>query len=102
MSEILYPMVYQLGAGGILGFFVGYSLKKIGKIIAVVVGLFTLVLLLLEYEGMINVNYDKLLQVVQSILGTFGQSLGWVAPLIAHLPFAGSFLTCAAIGFKVG
>ena len=32
MSEILTPVVYQLGLGGIGGFIVGYAIKKIVKI----------------------------------------------------------------------
>ena len=102
MNEILSQMVYQLGAGGILGFIVGYAIKKVVKILIVVVGLFTLGLFLLEYEGIINVNYDKLLQVVENLTGTLGQTSGWINPILAHLPFAGSFAVGAAVGLKVG
>lgn len=102
MSEIFPQLVYQLGAGGFLGFVVGYSVKKMIKILAIVAGLFTVGLLLLEYVGVINVNYDKLLEMVESLTGTVGQSSDWLAPVLARLPFAGSFVIGAAVGLKVG
>ena len=33
MSELISPIVYQIGAGGILGFIVGYAVKKLLKIL---------------------------------------------------------------------
>ena len=45
MSEIVLPIVYQLGAGGILGFVVGYAIKKMMKIVAVIIGIFALILI---------------------------------------------------------
>lgn len=102
MIEILSQVIYQVGAGGALGFIVGYSVKKVGKILAVVAGIFTIILLLLEYQGVINVNYDKFLQMVESLTGSLGQSIGWISPILAHLPFAGSFAVGAVIGLKVG
>lgn len=102
MNEIIPQVVYQLGAGGVLGFIVGYSIKKVAKILTVIAGLFTLALLFLEYEGIINVNYDKLLEAVENFTGIREQSSSLINPILAHLPFAGSFAVAAAIGFKVG
>ena len=52
------PAAVFFGAGG-LGFLIGYSLKKIAKILAAVVGLFFLGVAYLDYNGMIKVNWDK-------------------------------------------
>ena len=102
MSEVLTPIVYQMGVGGVLGFFVGYAIKKLTKLIAVLVGIFALLLIYLGYEGVINVNYDKLEKMLESLTGITGQASKLITPIIANLPFAGSFIAGAAIGLKLG
>lgn len=102
MSEIITPLIYQFGTGGILGFVVGYAVKKVTKILAVIAGLLALALLYLGFQGIINVNYDKLSQMVEGFTGNLGQASSFLTPLIANLPFAGSFAVGAAIGLKVG
>jgi len=102
MSEVLTPIVYQLGIGGVLGFFVGYAVKKITKVIAVLIGLGALLLIYLGYEGVININYDKLAQMIQNLMGTASQATTVLTPIIANLPFAGSFIAGVAVGVKLG
>jgi len=85
MSDILPSVVYQLGLGGIGGFIVGYSIKKISKLIVVLIGIFVVALLYLGTRGIISINYDEL----------------WDA-LISLLPFMGSFLAGFVLGFKLG
>ena len=65
MSEMLTPIVYQLGIGGVLGFFAGYAIKKLTKLIAAVAGVLALLLIYLGYEGIITINYEKLAEKVQ-------------------------------------
>ena len=48
MGDILPPIVYELGLGGFLGFIVGFSVKKLGKLILVLAGLFVTVLVYLR------------------------------------------------------
>jgi uncharacterized membrane protein (Fun14 family) len=102
MSEILTPIVYQLGIGGILGFFIGYAIKKLTKLIAVLIGVFAVILIYLGYQGVININYDRLVETLQSLLGAAGQASAALTPVIANLPFAGSFIAGAAVGLKLG
>jgi uncharacterized membrane protein (Fun14 family) len=102
MSEIVLPIVYQLGAGGILGFVVGYAVKKMMKIVAVIIGIFALILIYLGHTGIIDVNYDKLSEAIEGLYGGAGEATHWLTPLVANLPFAGVFLVGAAIGFKAG
>ena len=102
MSEFLSPLVYQLGTGGVLGFVVGYAIKKMIKIVIVVMGAFAALLIYLEYKGIINVNYDKFASLVGSASGLSGKASQWLLPIVAHLPFAGSFAVGAALGFKMG
>ncbi len=102
MSEVLTPIVYQLGVGGVLGFFVGYAVKKITKFIAVLIGLIALFLIYLGYEGVINVNYDNLAQMIENLMGTASQATTTLTPIVANLPFAGSFIAGMAVGLKLG
>jgi len=102
MSEVLTPIVYQLGIGGVLGFFVGYAIKKLTKLVAVLIGLFALLLIYLGYQGVISINYDKLAQTLQGFLGAAGQASTVLTPIVANLPFAGSFIAGTAVGLKLG
>jgi len=102
VSEIVAPIVYQLGIGAVGGFIVGYALKKTTKIVAVVIGLFILALIVLGASGILIVNYGKLFEAVSGLFGSSGQALGWLTVIIAHLPFAGSFLVGLFLGWKIG
>jgi len=56
LVEILTPLLTQLGVGGIAGLCTGYALKKIGKLIAVILGIAFIGLELLAYKGIISVT----------------------------------------------
>ncbi len=51
------PTAVFFGSGG-LGFLIGYSLKKVAKWIAVVLGLFFMGLAYMDYNGWIKVNWQ--------------------------------------------
>jgi len=102
LSEVLTPIVYQLGIGGFLGFFVGYAVKKITKIVAVLIGIGALILIYLGYEGIISINYDKLAQLIENIMSDVGSTSAALTPMVANLPFAGSFIAGIAVGVKLG
>jgi uncharacterized membrane protein (Fun14 family) len=64
------PLVSTIGFGGIVGFLVGFALKRIMKILAVIAGVFFAALLYLESQHIVNVNWDKLQIISNSILST--------------------------------
>jgi len=98
MSEALIPIAYQLGVGGIGGFFVGYAVKKITRI-AIIIGVGAFFLIYLAYTKVINVNYDEVLKLWP---GLADPVLGLLAPFISALPFLGSFFVGLWFGFKKG
>jgi uncharacterized membrane protein (Fun14 family) len=102
MSEILSPLAYQLGIGGIGGFVVGYAFKKISKLIIVLIGLFIIALLYLGTSGIININYQRLFDALANSLGLAREAAGWLIGLISLLPFMGSFIVGFLLGFKLG
>ena len=102
MSEVLTPVLYQLGIGGIGGLIAGYAIKKLSKLIAVIVGIFILALIYLSYIGVISINYTELSNQVSKLIGLTGEAGNLITPIVSHLPFAASFIVGFVIGFKKG
>ena len=53
-----------------MGFFLGFAIKRIMKILALIAGVFFAALLYLESQHIVNVNWDKLQIISNSILST--------------------------------
>jgi uncharacterized membrane protein (Fun14 family) len=102
MSEVLTPLVYQLGIGGIGGFIAGFAVKKISKLVAVVIGLFLIALIYLGAQGIISINYEALWNAMANGLGLAGEAASWIVGVVSFLPFAGSFVVGFLLGFKLG
>jgi len=51
------PFVATIGGGFFVGILIGYALKKVVKIVAVVVGLFFAGIAYLQYQQIVNVNW---------------------------------------------
>jgi uncharacterized membrane protein (Fun14 family) len=64
------PFVSTIGFGGIAGFLVGFAIKRIMKILAVIAGVFFAALLYLESQHIVNVNWDKLQMISNGVLST--------------------------------
>jgi uncharacterized membrane protein (Fun14 family) len=64
------PFVSTIGFGGIAGFLVGFALKRIMKILAVIAGVLFAALMYLESQGIMNIHWDKLQAISNSILST--------------------------------
>jgi uncharacterized membrane protein (Fun14 family) len=64
------PLVSTIGFGGIVGFLIGFALKRIMKILAVIAGVFFAALLYLESQHIVNINWDKLQTISNSVLST--------------------------------
>jgi uncharacterized membrane protein (Fun14 family) len=64
------PFVSTIGFGGIAGFLLGFAIKRIMKILAVIAGVFFAALLYLESQHIVNVNWDKLQTVSNGVLST--------------------------------
>lgn len=102
MSEIITPLIYQFGVGGVGGFFAGYVAKKMTKIFAVLIGIFVIALLYLSYQGIISVNFDKLWAASKDLFGGVGAAAEWLGAIVSILPITGSFLVGFLIGWKLG
>src|SRR5919197_3349818 len=64
------PLLTTVGFGGLAGFLIGFVIKKLFKILAIIAGVFLAALMYLEQQGMVNINWDKLQSISQGVLST--------------------------------
>jgi len=89
----------QIAIGGIIGFFIGYAIKKITKLAIIIFGIFLLALVYLEYNGFITINYERFQESFGEISrGMNERLLIPTTPILTNLPILGGF----GLGFLVG
>ena len=71
----LMPFAGTIGGGFCVGLLVGYTIKKIIKIAALIVGLFVAVVAYLEYQRIIDVNWAKIQAVSQNGLPAIANTI---------------------------
>src|ERR671923_2730260 len=69
------PIAATLGGGFFVGVLIGYALKKVIKLIAVIVGLFLAGLAYLQYHQIANINWNKLQQVSEGAITTLSNAI---------------------------
>jgi uncharacterized membrane protein (Fun14 family) len=58
-------LAVTIGGGFFMGILIGYAIKKVVKIASIIVGLFCVGLAFLQYQKIININWNNLQQVSQ-------------------------------------
>ena len=109
------PLLTTVGGGGLIGFLIGFIIKKLFKILAIIAGVFFAALLYLEQQGIVNVNWDKLQGVLSTIVSTVNSAASGaiggnhtaaasLLPPLTNLgiPLTGSMATGFTIGFIGG
>jgi len=101
-----------IGGGFFGGILIGYAVKKVVKVVAVVVGLFFAGLAYLQYQQIVNIDWDKLQVASQNALTTlanattqipgFNSSDHIAALSNLGIPLTGSMSMGFAIGFLKG
>lgn len=104
LSSVL-PWVEQIAFGAVAGFVAGYAVKKVGKLVALAIGLVFIVVQLLAWSGFVSVNWGLVQNRVDPLLQ--GDSLertwqGLLALLTYNVPFAAAFVPGFIIGVKRG
>ncbi len=103
--EALQPYLGQITFGGLAGFVAGYALKKVGKVAAIVLGLFFIGLQLLAYYGFVEIDWTRIQASVDPLLGQEQLQSLWqrlVAVLTYNSPFAGGFVAGLVLGLRRG
>lgn len=98
LPNILTPAVSEIGVGGFGDFVVGYTLKKVAKIIAIALGLAFVAIQYLAYKGFIIIDYTSLRNWVLNLMGKTTKFQSLITDLIVHIPFLASF----SLGFYLG
>jgi uncharacterized membrane protein (Fun14 family) len=105
--EHLAPLATSIGFGGMAGFLIGFAIKKVMKILAVVAGAFFTALIYLESQNIISINWDKLQTTSQGALTTLTNAVN-VIPVLSTtstnlaIPLTGSMAMGFAVGFMKG
>ncbi len=102
LSNLLTPLVGELGIGGVGGFLVGFAIKKAAKIMALIIGLFFLSLQYLAYQNIITIDYGALQLYANQILGQTAGAQTWLTDFIVHAPFGAAFVGGLYIGLQKG
>ena len=100
-----WPLASQLGVGLVAGFAVGYALKKVGKLVAVAVGLVFVVVQVLAWQGFLTVNWGEVQARVDPMLEVSSLESTWrtlVGVLTYNLAFAGAFVPGLILGLRRG
>src|SRR5829696_5174376 len=118
--ESFAPTAATLGGGFFVGILIGYALKKVIKLLAVIIGLFLAGLAYLQYHQIGNINWNKLQQVSEGAITTLSNAItqitgisddGHAAAAIASsslaktsfgIPLTGSMSAGFTIGFMKG
>jgi uncharacterized membrane protein (Fun14 family) len=73
--ESLGSTAATLGGGFFVGVLIGYALKKVIKLVAVIVGLFLVGLAYLQYNQIANINWNKLQTVLEGVITTLSNAI---------------------------
>jgi len=98
----------ELGSGAVIGGLIGFTAKKVAKIIAVLVGLELALFKFLESQGILAVDWDRLsaglinASSAATDAATANQPPGVVVSLLSVIPVSAGFAGGFLVGFKRG
>ncbi|WP_448566179.1 FUN14 domain-containing protein [Thermus sp.] len=101
----LTPYLGQMTFGGLAGYAVGYALKKVGRALAIVLGLLFIALQLLAQAGYVQVDWTRIQRDVEPFLQQPGLQGLWerlLSTLTHNLPFGASFVGGLLLGLRAG
>ena len=106
-SDIITLISALVGGGFFGGILLGYALKKVVKLIAVVVGLFLVGLAYLQYQQVASVNWSKVEGTISTIANTTTNTFNdynieTLAMTNLGIPLTGGMSAGFAIGFMKG
>ena len=84
------PFAGTVGGGFFVGFIAGWAIKKVMRLAAIIIGLFIAVLAYLEYQRILNIDWNRIEIASQS-------AMAWISNIITHVsnsidvPHSGTF-----------
>lgn len=99
MNENLMFYLKTGGFGFITGFFIGFALKKLSKLLVIFIGIILISIQLLVYNGLVNINWTGFETSTNEIIANQEGILNSLKTILfVNIPFAGA----AGIGFLLG
>ncbi len=99
VNESLSHILFQIALGGIGGFLIGYTIRRVLKV-ALIIGVVIFSLIVLAYANVIDVDYSELSESASSIIKAINPALDLLTPLFAHIPFMASLIFGLFLGFS--
>jgi len=94
-------ILMTLGGGGLAGWAVGFTLKKVAKLAALVLGVGFISIQYLAYNRYITIDWERIKTTVPD--ESIEQSASSLMSVLTYnLPFAGSFVVGFWMGFRKG
>jgi uncharacterized membrane protein (Fun14 family) len=102
-ADILSSVSATIGGGFFGGLLLGFAIKKVVKLIAVVVGLFIAGLAYLQYQHLASIDWDKIERMVTEIFGNIGNQIsGQDITSFAFANFGIPLTSGMSAGFAIG
>jgi len=84
------------GSAGIAGFLIGFALKKVLKLMAIIAGLLFGALMYLQHQGILAINWDKLQSILAFMLPVLNNLMSNGEPISSistnlGIPLTGGF-----------
>src|SRR5829696_9269762 len=92
--ESLGPTAATIGGGFFVGILIGYALKKVIKLLAIIVGLFLSGLAYIQYHQIASINWNKLHTVSEGAITTLSNAI------IMQIPGFGDSSHAAATAYS--
>ena len=107
------PLLTKLGYGGVMGFFSGLAMKKVGQVAAFFIGIGFVAIQVLQYEGIIQVDFIEVKEKAIEVFDADGDGELTTNDLIIYwrkfknilthsLPSAGGFSSGFVLGVYYG
>ena len=98
-----------IGGGFFVGILIGYALKKVVKVVAIVVGLFFAGLAYLQYQQIVAINWNRVPQLSQNVVTTLANATTQIPgfnsghpPDISISNFGIPLTGSMSVGFTIG
>jgi uncharacterized membrane protein (Fun14 family) len=98
------PIATTVGGGFVAGILLGYALKKVIKMLAVVVGLFLAGLAFMQYQQIASINWNKIEGTIMMIANTTSSTMNDnnnVAALAMMSNFGIPLTSSMSVGFTI-
>jgi uncharacterized membrane protein (Fun14 family) len=107
-TDLFTPISATIGGGFFGGLLLGYAIKKVVKLIAVIVGLFIAGLAYLQYQQIASFDWNRIEAMAGAALGNVtahistNQEIATLAMSNFGIPLTGSMSAGFAVGFMKG